>query len=360
MKNKIISQSLLTAVLVVTALAASNSPVGAQSCSGSKTWNAGTSSWFTAGNWTPSGTPAPTMTAYINNGGQALIQGGSDHATACSLILGDSQGQSGLVSLDTDHTAVLDLADSSCRGTVYVGNHGSGTLSIADTAYIRARYAYVAAATNLTRPNSSGSVKVSGNGTVWYLYDTPPGCVGAGLFIGGNGSGAGGTGSVDVSGEIEVTNRADAAAVTVRGSGTLTGAGVVSMGGGSTGLSKTMNVAGTLSPGVGLEIRGNLDLTFNGNTSNTIFHVTPTARDNIQVTNATGGGTATLGGRITVLMSGTFTSLPATYNLLHSETGLNSTTFDTESITLPGGGCIAAEISYDTHDVNLVVSTSCE
>ena len=211
---------------------------------------------------------------------------------------------------------------------------------------------------NPTRPASNGNVKVEGSGTVWHIYDNPstyrcralhwrlravvPVSTGSVLLTGG--------------GTIEVTNRANAAGVRVYGSGTLAGDGLVTIGGGTTALSKTALVSGTLSPGSGgLEIRGNLDLS-SGGTSDTIFHVTPTTFDQLQVTQGTGGGVATLGGLVTVNVTGTF-SLPRTCTLLHAEAGLNSTMFANESITLPG--CMAAVISYDAHDVTLTLTSTC-
>jgi hypothetical protein len=358
MKNKSVLQSILTGLFVVLVLATSNSTVRAQSCTSTTTWNAGTSSWFNSLNWS-NGIPDSTKCAYINNGGQAGVHGGN--AVAQNIILGNSQNQSGLVTVDTDHTSILDAGTSSCRGEIYIGNAGSGTLSIVDTAYVRCRYAYVAAVSNPSRPASNGNVKVEGSGTVWYIYDNPSTCTGAGLFIGGTGSGGGGTGSVLLTGggTIEVTNRANAGGVRVYGSGTLAGDGLVTIGGGTTALSKTAVVSGTLSPGSGaLEIRGNLDLTPAG-TSNTIFHVTPTTFDQLKVTQGTGGGVATLGGRITVIVTGTFSYFPRTFTLLHSDNGLNGTEFLYESITLPGGQCISADIQYDTNDVNLVLTSTC-
>jgi len=356
MKNRSRSQSVLIGVFIVMVLAASSSIVRAQSCTSTTTWTAGTSDWFTAGNWS-GGIPDSTKCAYINNSGHAGVHGGN--AVAQNIILGNSQNQSGLVSVDTDHTSILDAGTSSCRGDIYIGNAGSGTLSIVDTAYVRCRYAYVAAVSNPSRPASNGNVKVEGSGTVWYIYDNPSTCTGAGLFIGGTGSGAGGTGSVFLTGggTIDITNRADAAGVKVYGSGTLTGDGLVTIGGGSTALSKTAEVLGTLAPAGSITIAGNLDLT--ASSSNTICHVTPTAWDSVQVSDNTGGGNAYLGGRITVNVTGTFSYFPRTFTLLHADNGLNDTEFLYESITLPGGQCISAEIQYDTNDVNLVLTSTC-
>lgn len=356
MKNRSTSQSVLIGLFVIMVLAASTSMVRAQ-CLNSTTWTDGNSSWFTSSNWS-NGEPDSTKCAYINNSGDAGVHGGN--AIAQNIILGNSQNQSGMVTVDTDHTSILDAGTSSCRGAIYIGNAGSGTLSIVDTAYVRCRYAYVAAVSNPSRPTSSGNVKVEGYGTVWYIYDNPSTCTGAGLFIGGTGSGAGGTGSVVLTGggKIQVLNRADAAGVKVYGSGTLTGDGLVTIAG-DTALSKTAEVGGTLAPAGALVIEGNLDLTPN-NAANTVCHVTPTAWDSVQVSDNTSGGSAHLGGRITVKVTGTFSYFPRTFTLLHADNGLNDTEFQYESISLPGGQCISAEIQYDTNDVNLVLTSTCD
>jgi T5SS/PEP-CTERM-associated repeat protein len=168
MKNKSVLQPLLTGLFVVLVLAASNSIVRAQDCPGTTTFTGGSggADWFTAGNWDHC-PPDATIDASINNGGQADISGGD--AIAKSLILGDNQGEAGSVK----NSAILDAGPSSCRGNLYIGNRGSGTLTISNQGYARCRYAYVAAVANSTGPNSNGNVSLEG-GTTWNIYDTPP------------------------------------------------------------------------------------------------------------------------------------------------------------------------------------------
>jgi hypothetical protein len=110
MKNRSASLSLLIGTFVVMVLAASSSTVRAQSCTSTTTWTDGNSSWFNSLNWN-NGTPDSTKCAYINNGGQAGVHGGN--AVAQNIILGNSQNQSGLVTVDTDHTSILDAGTSS-------------------------------------------------------------------------------------------------------------------------------------------------------------------------------------------------------------------------------------------------------
>ena len=78
------------------------------------------------------------------------------------------------------------------------------------------------------------------------------------------------------------------------------------------------------------------------------------------VADDTGGGDVKLGGRVTVIVTGTYSSLPRDFTLLHADASLDGTTFDSESISAPG--CIAAEIDYDydNNNVNLHLSSSCD
>ena len=362
MRNKLVLQRILTGLFVVLVLAASNSIVRAQGSPPSTNWIASRGDWFNCNNW--SGVcPNPLVDAHINNGGQAQIQGGPNHAAAYSLTLGDSQGDSGSLVIDTDHSAVLDLSGE-CRGNIYIGYGGSGTLTIKDDGYIRSRYGYVAAL-----QNSSGNVTVQGNHTTWYLYDVydDPECLGAGLFIGATAnSNSGGTATVNVSDGafISVHNHDQGAAYAVKVgvSGTLTGNATLEMVG-PTGGSITAKVYGTLAPGKSLTIDGNLDLTSPTNSANTVCHVNPQAtpqpNDKVYVTSTTGGGTALLGGRLTVVGSGTFTA-GMSFTLLHAETQRIGTFFSWSFISKSGlGSCLKATLEYTAQDVILHIVNTC-
>jgi hypothetical protein len=65
--------------------------------------------------------------------------------------------------------------------------------------------------------------------------------------------------------------------------------------------------------------------------------VTPTANDSIEISDASGGGQATLGGRVTVIMTGTFT-VGTSFTLLHADAGRFGTTFAFTSIMFLSGG----------------------
>jgi T5SS/PEP-CTERM-associated repeat protein len=360
MKNKSVSQSILTGLFVVLVLAVSNSIVRAQGSPPTTSWIGGTGDWFTPGNW--SGVlPNPLVDAYINNGGEALIYSGGD-AMAISLTLGDNQGDAGSVII-ADASSVLQV------GNIYIGNRGSGNLKIANTGHnggITSRYAYVAAGANPIKPASNGTVTVEGNLTIWDIFDDPPLSFGAGLFIGctADSNGAGGTALVDVEypAYISVHNHDGGFAVTVGHSGTLTGSGTLEMVGSSgtptpTPSSITAKVFGTLAPTGLLTIDGNLDLTSLTNTSNTVCHVTPQANDEVYVSQLSGGGHAHLGGRVTVIMTGSFTA-GMSFPLLSAQGGLDETSFLYTSIIYnsnPWDPCLDRVITYDANTVYLEI-----
>jgi len=361
MKNKSASHLVLTGLFVVLVLAASNSIVRAQECPGTATWVGGIGDWFVGTNWSPSGcVPTETIDAFINNGGTAQILAGI--ATAESVHLGENQGDSGSVKVAGASAGLLP-------GTIYVGNRGIGNLTIGNGAQLNGRYAYVAPLLNLTSPNSNGIVNVKGSGALLRLSDSIDN-PGAGLFIGctATSQGVGGTATVNVSdGGHIVANRAgsDDPGITVGLSGTLTGDGVLFMDLGVPS-SKTVKVFGTLAPGRSLTIYGNLDLAPETNTANTVCHVnpqvTPQPNDKVYVSSfAGGGGNVTLGGRLTVVMSGTFTAGMG-FNLVHADAGLNHTMFaSTSFISLsPSGGCLNPTIQYTANDVNLVIVSTCQ
>lgn len=146
-------------------------------------------------------------------------------------------------------------------------------------------------------------------------------------------------------------------AITVGSSGTVVGNGVLTINGNidPTSPAWIMSVFGTLAPQGTLTIdQGNLDLTAQGQpfpSSNTICNVTPTSHDYIQITH----GSATLGGRLTVNMIGTFTPGPPSILLLHSQLGLHGTRFDSYSISRMSGvgPCFNPTIIYDANNVYL-------
>jgi len=134
-----------------------------------------------------------------------------------------------------------------------------------------------------------------------------------------------------------------ATSVVVNGSGTLTGNGTVSTTSGTT-------IYGTLVPSSGRLTISTGDLTFSGIAGPLMeSKVVPASADNVYVS----AGTASLSGRLSVSMSGTFT--PGTrYTLLHAANGLlNGSTFSSVSITYPTGQGFTPKIIYAANDVYL-------
>jgi hypothetical protein len=153
----------------------------------------------------------------------------------------------------------------------------------------------------------------------------------------------GGTAATEI-GLLTVTGSVTAASVAVHTSGTLTGNGTVS--GGTT-------IYGTLAPGPGRLTISSGNLTFSSSEGSTPLmesNVTPTSQDNVYVS----AGAATLTGKLSVKMTGNFTS-GTTYTLLHAANGLNATRFSSVSITYPCE-CFTPTIQYTAHDVNLVLA----
>ena len=124
------------------------------------------------------------------------------------------------------------------------------------------------------------------------LLLNPVECSGAGICIGCDADGnAGGTGVLDIKDgtvvEVDNLGTVSLPGVKVGPSGTLTGNGVLTLTGANSS-SQTASVLGTLAPSGTLTVQGNLDLTGGGtfNSANTICHVTPTANDRVDVSNA--------------------------------------------------------------------------
>ncbi len=106
-----------------------------------KTWNAGTADWNTAGNWSPAGVPTNADDAVINNGGTAQIS--TNDAAANTLTVGDSatgnvqQTSNGLgvafqlvVGKQAGSTGAYTLSGTGVlTGAQYIGWSGTGTFT---------------------------------------------------------------------------------------------------------------------------------------------------------------------------------------------------------------------------------------
>jgi hypothetical protein len=173
----------------------------------------------------------------------------------------------------------------------------------------------------------SGNVSVSTSGSLTVTY---------GIVVGD--TSATGTCLLAVNSGSSVT----AASVHVYPSGTLTGNATVTTPNGG-----TTTVEGTLSPNWTLTITGNL--LFSGTSPLMQCNVTPSNSGN----DAHVTGTATLTGKLSVTMTGTFSSGTNRYTLLYAEGGLGTTTFLTQSITYDPSQGFTPSITYDANHVYL-------
>lgn len=262
---------------------------------------AGSGSWFDSTKWS-NGVPNSTKDAFINNSGTADIN--STGAQACNLTLGYAATESGKVSVAGGSLAVTN--------EVEVGAFGKGTLIITNGGTVSAGLLTIAALHGAS--DSVGTVTVDG-GT--FTVNTR-------ADVGGDNGTTGGIGLLTVKNGGSVT----AGNLRVYTSGTLTGNGTVSTSSGTT-------VDGTLAPSGQLTISGNL--TFATTAASTQCKVTPTSADNVDVS-----GAATLNGRLSVSITGTFTP-GTTFTLLHSQ-GVLSGAFSSVSINYPTN---PPQINYD-------------
>jgi hypothetical protein len=172
---------------------------------------------------------------------------------------------------------------------------------------------------------------------------------GIGMYVGGTSSGAGGTGLLIVSNEgiVEVLGVPNTSGlVHVYPSGTLTGNSTISATNGTT-------IEGTIAPsGVDGTLTIGGDLTFSGQAATLECNVRqyddPTIPQ-VAVSGAADLGTAS---RVSVTMTGDFSSAGNHYILLHATGGLTRT-FLTVSIKYPTDETWAPQITYDANNVYL-------
>jgi T5SS/PEP-CTERM-associated repeat protein len=285
----------------------------AAGCIPTTTWTyAGSGSWFDRTKWS-NGVPDSSDDTFISYAGTANID--STGAAACNLTLGYNPADSGNVSIGGG-TLTLSVINE-----VEVGGYGKGTLSITNGARVTASILTIAALQGNSGQLSVGTVSVDG------ATFTISGRAG----VGGDQVTTGGIGL------MSVTNGGTVSAATVRvfGSGTLTGNGTVTVASGS----GTATFEGTLAPSGQLTISGNL--TFDSTAATMQSNVVPAGADNVSVS-----GTATLTGRLSVTMTGTFTCGTTRYTLLHSQ-GVLSSFFSSVSISYPTNQGFTPQITYD-------------
>jgi len=248
----------------------------------------------------------------ITNGGQVNSNG------SFAYISWDEQSQS---SVTIDGTGSLW---NNFQG-LYVGFNGHAMLTITNGGHM----------TNGTFANvgfsagANGTVTVSGPGSNF----TTSGA----LSIGGNVSGAGGTGLL----QLDAGATVSAPSLNVWGPGTLTGTGSVTN-------STTTTIQGRLAPIQTISLAGNVILDA---TANTLSTVTPANAGNVIIQ-----GTATLNGQLGVTLSGGPFTPGTQYTLLQAGGGLGGTTFSSVNIDYTAGQGFIPQVIYDADHVYLYLA----
>ena len=245
-----------------------------------------------------------------------ITNGGSVNSNGSFAYIGYHQLSQGIVTIDGANSLW-----SNFHG-LYVGFNGQGTLTITGGGHM----------TNGTFANvgfSAGAVGTLTVSGVDSLFST-----GGTLSIGGNVSGAGGTGVL----QLNSGGTISAASLNVWQPGTLKGTGSITN-------STTTTIEGTLAPEQAISITGNVAF---GITASTTVTVTPVAAGNVAVQ-----GTVALNGHLEMTLSGGPFTPGAQYTLLQSGSGLNGTTFSSINIDYPQGQGFIPQVMYDANHVYL-------
>jgi hypothetical protein len=322
MKEQAASQTVgkLTKKVILLTITALALPMSAAFALTTTTWTDGTGNWSDCSNNWDNGCPDSATAAQINNGGTAQTGVNAPQARALSLTLALNPGQSGAVEVNPP------FGDLIVDEAIFVGYRGTGKLTVRQS--LTSGTASIASLTNEVGGPSYGTATV--DGSTWTVTGAAE--------VGGYNGNPGGTALLLVTNSGTVT----AANVHVYGSGTLTGNAAVSTTNGTT-------VDGTLAPNGGggtLTISGNLSLTSGATHATTQCNVTP--QDPSTTPQVSVSGQVSLGGLLSVTMTGDFSSAPTRFTLLYANS-VNSlhNTFDFTSITYPTGHCWHPIITYD-------------
>jgi hypothetical protein len=217
-----------------------------------------------------------------------------------------------------------------------VAEYGKGTLTITNGGRVTATLAEIA-----TAQGSNGTVSVSG-GTFTIRE-------GGALDVGGLGA-PGGIGLLSITNGRTVS----AGSIYVYKSGTLTGNGTFNVTNGGT------TLEGTLAPSGGtLSLGSDMTLSLSAATE---CNVTPQDVGTTPQINVS--GTASLNGRLSVTMTGTFTCGTTRYTLLHSQGTLSGTFVNGVSIKYPTDQGFVPHITYDYDNghiyLDLVFNNGCD
>lgn len=245
-------------------------------------------------------------------------------AEAHSLTLGLNAGDSGSVEV------IPFFGDLRIIESIFVGYRGTGTLT-QTFGTVTSATASIASLTGELW-TSNGSATVDGTGSTW--------AVSGEVDVGGTTTGAGGTGLLTVTNGGTVSA---GASVHVWNSGTLAGNGTINVNSGS----GTATFDGTLAPkgeGTTLIIVGNLQLDGGSATQCKVTPQDPSTTPQVSIS-----AQVSLGGRLSVTMTGDFSSAPTRFTLLSTSTfDADHRKFDSTSITYPTGqGCWYPVTTYD-------------
>jgi T5SS/PEP-CTERM-associated repeat protein len=314
-------------LLAITALALCVAPHsrGDEACNPQidSSWIGTIGDWFTATNWCQYVPNAHTLTCIT-----AQITSTDPAAEACETWLGqDNCGNACHNSVNSGNLSV-NGGSLTTFSELHVGFNGTGKLTINSGGRVSTTFAADIGAF----AGSNGSASVDGN-SQWTIAG------GGALYVAGTVNGDGGTGLLTVTNGATVT----AGSAHVFKSGTLTGNGTVSLGSGS-GLA---TVDGTVAPsggGTTLTIGGLLQLNSSATTRCNVTPQDPSTTPQVSVS-----GQVSLGGRLSVTMTGDFSSAPTRFALLNAGS-VNSIhfKFDSTSITYPTNQCWTPQIDYVT------------
>lgn len=149
---------------------------------------------------TVGGTLGDISIGHMNSGRTEIRDGGAVRDNRG--FIGFGSGSNGAMLVTGQDTAPSLWQNN---GSVWVGNGGNGTLEVREGASVTSGgNGYLAFASNTT-----GYALVSGTGSLWQMS--------ANLYVGGNGAGPGGSGTL----QIENSGRVQAAAITLYNTGTL-------------------------------------------------------------------------------------------------------------------------------------------
>jgi uncharacterized repeat protein (TIGR01451 family) len=258
---------------------------------------------------------------YVGNNGDGTLDVG-DGGSVGSL---GSFGYVSWASASTS-TATIDGAGSIWTNAsgLYVGFGGTGTLAITNGGTMQnGAFANVGFS-----PGASGTVRVSGAGSAFVA--------GGALSIGGNVSGPGGTGALDV----DDGGTVGASAVNIWNTGTIHLDGAASID------AATVTIDAPLGVGAGgASIDGDLALTSAATTT-------------MNVAAGSGGlavsGAASLGGTLSLDLDGAI--VPGQYTLIEAGGGLGGSAFASVAVTPPAD--MSANVTYDDTHAYLVLAST--